>query len=147
WRLALMPRSAVSYVGHRLHPVPAADAARIAAWIKDLDSDDFATRRDAARELEAMAELAEPALRKALEGSPTQEIRRQATRLLDKLATLSGERLRHVRAVEALEYANTREGRHVLEGLAKGAPEARLTREANAALERLKRTPAKDGSR
>jgi len=82
-----------------------------------------------------------------LEGSPTQEVRRQATRLLDKLATLSGERLRHVRAVEALEYTNTPSARQVLEGLAKGAPEARLTREAIEALERLKRTPAKDGSR
>ena len=109
----------------------------LARWIADLDADDFATRRDAARELEALADLAEPALRKALETNPTQEVRRQVTRLLDKLTSLSGERLRQVRAIEALEYVNTPAARKLIERLAKGAPEARLTHEAKAALERM----------
>jgi len=42
-----------------------------------------------------------------------------------------------VRAVEALEYMNTPEARQVLHATSEGAPEARLTREAKAALERL----------
>jgi hypothetical protein len=119
--------------------VPPAVATRIALWIADLDSDDFATRRDAARELEGIADLAESALRKVLQGTPTEELRRQATRLLERIATLSTERLRHVRAVEALEYMGTPEARKLLEVVAEGAPEARLTREAKAALERLNR--------
>jgi len=44
-------------------------------------------------------------LRKALEGSPTPELRRQATRLLEKLTELSAERLRQLRAIEGLEPA------------------------------------------
>ncbi len=42
-----------------------------------------------------------------------------------------------LRTVEVLEIAGTPEARQVLEQLAKGAPEARLTQEAKASLERL----------
>ena len=72
-----------------------------------------------------------------MEGAPTPELRRQATRLLEKLAVLSGQRLQLLRAVEALEYMNTPEARRVLQATSEGEPEARLTREAKAALERL----------
>jgi hypothetical protein len=41
--------------------------------------------------------------------------------------------------VEALEYMATAEARQVIAALAEGAPEARLTREAQAAFERLHR--------
>jgi hypothetical protein len=45
--------------------------------------------------------------------------------------------LRQTRALEALEQIRSPEARKLLERLAAGAPEARLTREAQAALERL----------
>jgi hypothetical protein len=57
-------------------------------------------------------------------------------------AAPSGEWLRALRAIELLEYFATPEARASLEGLAEGAPEARLTQEAKAALERLERRPA-----
>lgn len=58
-------------------------------------------------------------------------------------ASLPGpDRLREVRAVEALEHVGGAEARRLLEALAKGAPAARLTREARAALERLEKRPA-----
>jgi hypothetical protein len=138
-KLALAPKSAITLLDEQLRPIPSPDAAKIALWIADLDAEEFATRRDAARELEKLAELAEPALRKMLEGTPSPELRRQVTRLLDKLASLSSEQLRHVRAVEVLEYMATPKARQLLAELAKGTPEARLTREAKAALERLER--------
>ena len=47
------------------------------------------------------------------------------------------EQLRALRAVEALEHAGTAKARSLLQDLARGAPEARLTREARAALARL----------
>ena len=134
--MVLAPQS-VAYLGQQLRPVSAPDAAKIAAWVRDLDADDFATRREAARELERLGDLAEPALRKVLEGMPSPELRRQVTRLLERLAGFSPEDLRRVRAVEALELTGTPEARKVLQALAKGAPEARLTREAMASLERL----------
>jgi hypothetical protein len=138
WNLVFLPESA-AHLGERLRPIPNADPTKIAGWIADLDSEEFATRRDAARELEKLAELAEPALRKTLEGTPSPELRRQVTRLLEKLASLSPEQLRQVRAVEALEYMATPKARQLLAELAKGTPEARLTREAKAALQRLER--------
>jgi WD40 repeat protein len=136
WDLALAPQS-VAFLRERLRPVPAAAADKIARWVAHLDADDFATRRTAVRELENLSDLAEPALRKALEDAPSPELRRQATRLLDKLTSLSGERLRSLRAVEALESMDTPEAQQVLRELANGAAEARLTREAKAALDRL----------
>jgi hypothetical protein len=44
--------------------------------------------------------------------------------------------------VWALEQAGTPDARRLLEDLGRGAPEARLTREAKAALLRLERRPA-----
>jgi hypothetical protein len=53
----------------------------------------------------------------------------------------SPERLREIRAVEALEQIGTPGVRRVLAKLAHGAPAAPLTREAQAAIERLARQP------
>ena len=52
------------------------------------------------------------------------------------------EEARAIRVVEALEQAGTAAARGLLTDLAGGVPEARLTREAKAALQRL---PRKDG--
>ncbi len=53
----------------------------------------------------------------------------------------SPQRLHAVRVTAILEYNGTPEARRILESLAKGVPEAHLTREAKAALERLTRQP------
>jgi hypothetical protein len=83
----------------------------------------------------------EPLLRQALAGKPKLEVRRRLERLLASLEELSPHRLRLLRAVEALEYAGGSEARRLLEELAGGAPDAWLTREAKASLERLKSRP------
>ncbi len=49
--------------------------------------------------------------------------------------------LRALRAVALPEHVGTEESRQVLEDLARAAPEARLTREGKAALERPARRP------
>jgi hypothetical protein len=46
------------------------------------------------------------------------------------------------RALEVLEWVGTGPARQVLEALGRGIPEARLTQEANASLERLAKRPA-----
>ena len=62
---------------------PAADPQKIAHWIADLDSDQFAVREKATRELEKQGESARPALRKALENHPKPEARKRLERLTD----------------------------------------------------------------
>jgi HEAT repeat protein len=87
--------------------------------------------------LERLGEEAAPALRKALASKPAPEVRRRIESILKKSRTLSPETLLVVRAVEVLENIGTPEARELLKSLADGVPEAVLTQEAKASLERL----------
>jgi hypothetical protein len=140
------PADAVPLVQKRVPPVPgkAADAEALAQLIAELDRDSFDVREKAARELQQAGKAALPALRKARENPPSQEVRRRVEQLLEKLESpnLSGEQLRSLRAVELLERVGSPEARRVLEGLTRGNPDAPLTQEARASLERLKGQPA-----
>jgi RNA polymerase sigma factor (sigma-70 family) len=143
--LTAAPHSAVSFFTERLRPIQPVAAEKIAAWIADLDSERFETRSKAEKELEKLEELAEPALRRASQGrSSSLELRRRIEGLLKRLEgpSTSPETLRRLRAVEVLERINTEEARQVLRTLAGGTPEARLSREAKAALDRLTRRSA-----
>jgi WD40 repeat protein len=135
----------VPFLKVRLRPAMHIDPKRIDRLLADLDSEKFAVRAKAVGELEEMGDATEPALRKLLAGKPSFEVRRRAEELLGKLdPARSPEQLRGVRALEVLEGVGTTEAKKVLTELAKGAPEARLTREAKATLERLaKRSMAK----
>jgi RNA polymerase sigma factor (sigma-70 family) len=141
--LAADPAHTIPYLRSRLRPVAAGPEKELTHWIADLDSEAFAVRDKATAELEKWGEGALPILRKALEARPGLEARRRLKELIDKQENQewspTGERLQVVRAVEALELAGTPESRQVLEILAGGAPWARLTRDARAALERLVR--------
>jgi RNA polymerase sigma factor (sigma-70 family) len=139
WSLAAAPRQSVPFLETRLRPVPRLDSQKVARLLADLDSDRFALRQQAAEELEKLESAAEPALRRALEGRRSLETRRRLERLLGRLETWPPERLRALRAVEALERAGTTEARRVLNALAEGASGAWLTREAEAARDRLAR--------
>ena len=68
-------------------------------------------------------------------------MRRRAEGLLEKLRgpLTDAERLRSLRVVEVLEHAGTEQARRLLARLAGGAAEARLTREAKGAMQRLDR--------
>ena len=67
-----------------------------------------------------MVEEVEPALRKALEGKPSLEVRRHVEELLAKPVgpVTRAEKLRGLRAVAVLEHIGSAGARHVLEGLA-----------------------------
>jgi hypothetical protein len=130
----------------RLRPAQPADPRRVAQLLADLDGNEFAVRQRAAEELEKLADLVEPALRKALAEKPSPEVRKQLERILEGLERehLSAEQLRTFRALEAVELVGTPEAKELLAALAGGTPAARLTRWAKAALERLRRA---DGGR
>jgi WD40 repeat protein len=140
-RLSAAPQEPVAFLRRQLRPVAAVDAKRIARLIGELDAEAFAAREKATRELEALGERAVEACRKALAGAPSAETRRRLEGLLVQIAYQTGQpppdRLRVLRALEVLERAGAAEARDVLATLARGAPGARLTEDARAALQRL----------
>jgi WD40 repeat protein len=142
-KLAAAPAPAVAFCRRHIKPVTPADEKRVASLVADLDSDEFEARQRAVTDLENLGELAVAACRQALAGRPSAEARRQLKQLLEKQAAAarspSAERLRLLRALETLELAGTDEARQLLGILAKGAPGAWLTEEAQAALTRLTR--------
>jgi hypothetical protein len=141
WALAATPTQAVPLLGKHLRPIRAIDDKRVARLIEDLGDDEFETRSRASRELEALGELAGPALRKALAAATDVDVQLRLRLLVSRLD--SGERnsadLRASRALHVLELAATPAARRLLAELGKGAPAARLTREARAAAGRLGR--------
>jgi WD40 repeat protein len=141
WALAAAPARSVPFLGARLKAVPPVDAAKVARLVASLDDPRYGVRQRAVSELEALGEIAEPNLRKVLEGEPSLELKRRVEGLLEKVEAplTSPEALRALRAVEALERAGTAEARGVLERLARGADGARLTDDARAAAQRLAR--------
>ena len=99
----------------------------------------FDVRERAVRELEKLGERAEPAVRMALAGKPSLDARRRLEGLLNRpeVASLSAETVRQIRAVEVLESIGNPEAVRLLDKLAAGPAEMRLTQEALASARRL----------
>lgn len=132
------PQRAIPYLRERM-PAVKADAPRIRRLIADLDSEQFAVRDAARKELEKMDDAAYGVLREALKEAGSLEMRRRIEALLaDPFVLRASEKLRQVRAVMVLEQIGAPEARRELERLAGGVADARLTREARTAISRLK---------
>jgi RNA polymerase sigma factor (sigma-70 family) len=143
WELAADPEGTTAFLRERLRPVARPDPERLARLIGDLDADDFTVRQRAGGDLEALGEVVAADLRQALARKPSAEARRRLEGLLEGLDHPPvRQRLQALRAVEVLEEVGNPQARQVLESLAKGMPEARLTQEAKASLERLAERPA-----
>jgi hypothetical protein len=138
WKMTAAPES-VPFLKEMVRPIPRLDARLSGRLIAELGSAQFTVREKASQELQKLGEATEPALRKALEGTPPLEVRRRLERQLEELARWTPERLRVVRSLAVLEQAATPEARAVLQSLAAGSPGTWLTREADAALQRLAR--------
>ena len=138
--LAAAPAQSVPYLGRLVAPVAAVDGQRLNRLVTDLDSDRFAVRNQASAELQKLAELAVPILKKTLKANPSLETRQRIHSLLTRVEqeqlSPSSERIRGIRTIEILERIDTADSRHLLEAYAQGAPGARLTAEAKAALQR-----------
>jgi RNA polymerase sigma factor (sigma-70 family) len=136
WSLVADPEHAVPLLRERVKPLTPPEAARLARMLAALDADAFRDREKAVADLKAFGDEARPALEKLRDGPASLECQRRAKEVLDALA-ISTEWRRTWRAVTALEYMATPAARQVLETLAGGLPEARLTAEARMALKRL----------
>jgi RNA polymerase sigma factor (sigma-70 family) len=137
-RLLARPRLAVALLHDRLRQVAPVDDKAVRQLLRQLDADAFAVREKAAADLAAVADTVEPLLRKLMSEKPSPEAGRQLERALASAASSGPERRREVRAIEVLERIGTTEARELLRTLAGGVKEAKLTREAHAAIERLK---------
>jgi hypothetical protein len=138
--LAAASVQAVALIKERVGPATEVPAERLRRLLADLDSPQFTARDAAVRELEKLGDRAEPALRRALEGKPSLEVRRRIESVLSSLRLVrQPELLRGLRAIRVLEQVGTPVARQVLQALADGTPEARLTQEAKASLQRLTR--------
>jgi WD40 repeat protein len=138
WSLAEADQ-AVPFLATQLRPIRPLDDRRRARLLADLDSDDFETREQAEKELGAMQEVAAPALRAALRNKPSLDLALRARRLLERISPSLPRQ--QALALMVLEDVGSPAARRLLRELAGGAAEARLTKQARAALERLGRRP------
>jgi hypothetical protein len=135
----------VSFLEKRMRAVAVPDTRHLARLINDLDSNRYRDRQKAAQEIESLGELAEPLLIQTLAKRPSLEVRRRIEGILaanktSRLHPPDGRR-RQARAIEVLEQIGNAEARKLLSSLAKGAPNAALTRDARGALDRLSSQP------
>jgi WD40 repeat protein len=137
-QLLTRPGPAVALLRERLKPARTTNEEGVRRLLRDLDADNFAVRDRASAELELLADRAAPALRKALEGKPSEEVKRRVGQLLESASPGGPGRRREVRAVEVAERIRTAEARQLLDTWAGGDTSALLTQEARAAAERLK---------
>jgi WD40 repeat protein len=138
WTLAACGEQATRYCQERLHPLPSA-GPRLQQLIADLDSEQFAVREAATKELAGLGQEAVGAMLQAMNGRPALEARRRMERLLEGLCSqpFTSETLRQERAIGVLERIGTKAAREILRTLAGGPPESTATQEASAALRRL----------
>lgn len=141
--LAADPRTAVSLLERHLRPVRAEDWEPARRLLKDLESNRFAVRQRAQRELAKLPAEWEPLLRQVLLADPPLEVRRRLEPLLEAppMRRWSPRMVRRLRALYVLELAGTPRAKELLRRIASGIPEARLTQEARAALHRLGSRP------
>jgi WD40 repeat protein len=139
-RLLAHSADATRMIRDKLKPAVPIDAKKIPPLIAALDSPDFEIRHDANQQLEAMGDLAEPALRKALEKPSSLEAKRRLEALIEKALGTTPEYVKAHRALAVLERIGSASARQVVDTIAKGAPGTRLTAEAQTVLERM---PAK----
>ncbi len=138
--LASTPAQSIPLLGERLKLPEPVEPGRIDKLIVDLDARRFPTRKKAQDELEQMGMLAATALQKALDGKPSEEMRKRILELLDKAKgqNLTPGQLQYVRALEVLERTATSEARAVLTRLSKGPDGALETVAARAVLSRMR---------
>jgi hypothetical protein len=143
-RLAAAPKESMPFLRARVRPAAPLSVVQqklVERWLRELDDDRFAMREQASAELARLGEAVLPAARRTLAEKPSAEVRRRLREIVEQLAGSAGspDGRAALRAVEALELVGDVQARDLLKELAAGLPEAALTREASAALERLTR--------
>jgi RNA polymerase sigma factor (sigma-70 family) len=146
WAATVMasdPPRSLAFLRERLKPAPPGDE-RLRKAVADFQHDDPQVRDAAMKELRRFGPDAIPPLRELQRRATDSKLQARLrafllTAELNGVTPASAELPRDVMAVQALEMIGTPEARQLLEKLAQGAPLARLTEAAKAALRRLER--------
>jgi WD40 repeat protein len=145
WLLSSDTERTIPFLQKQWRTLLAVDEKKIARRIADLDSEQFAVREQATAELEKHGLIVLPALQRALEGSPSLELRRRIEQIRDKL---DGQLMRLRRMSFVLEQLGSPPARELLTTIASRKLDDRLTHEAHAAVQRLQSSwPTKSQSR
>ena len=142
-RLLMSGNKTAAFLKQKIVPALPNDQRQTQQWIADLESKNFETRAKAMDGLRKLGDLAEPVLAKGLASNPPLEAKRRMQELLDEIRrpVTTPDKLQTLRAIEVLEHIGSPNAKEVLRTLAAGAPEARVTREAKASLDRLAKRP------
>jgi WD40 repeat protein len=132
WRLAQTPE-AIAFLARKVHPSESLDPKTWASLLDDLDADDFEKRIQAERTLQKLGRSIAGMVRQSIASDPRLEVRRRLERLARSWPS-DPDSLREARVIGILEQQRAR---GLLYRLSEGHPEADLTREARAALNRL----------
>jgi hypothetical protein len=137
-------QQSVAVIRRLCKPVRSPPEGELEALLRKLDGEEFAVRDQASADLRELGELAWPAIQVALKGKPGVDARRRLEEVLRASRRLASSRrdLQCWRTIEVLERIGSPEAKEVLLSLAGGATEARVTREAQACLERMNRSVA-----
>jgi WD40 repeat protein len=144
--LCQRPGAAAALLEAKLAAPQAVDEAAVAKLIAGLDADAYAERERAQRGLAAIGQAAAPALRRAIEGETSKEVKGRVLVLMQRLegAQGSAEAVRELRGVEVLERVGARE---VLAKVAAARADTLVGRRAGEAVGRMKERPAAGAGR
>jgi hypothetical protein len=127
---------ALALLRTHLQPILAPDPVAVTKLVERSQQGDAKAKA----ELLGLGQLAELALHELLNGTPSPTLKQHLGQLLEEIksAPPSAETMRGLRAIDFLRRSKQSEAQEILAALAKGAPDALLTREATAALDRLR---------
>jgi WD40 repeat protein len=142
-RLSGSPEQVVPFLAAKLKAFAAPGPDAIRKLIADLDDESFAVRQRAVAELERLAPVVAPALRRAVEKPASLESGKRVEKILRTLEAPRTNRgqLQILRGISVLERIGTAEARRALRDLANAAPDTFQGLEAEAALMRLAPRP------
>jgi WD40 repeat protein len=135
WELSSSPSLAVPFLRKRLRSALQIDPQLLTTLLVDLDHRSFRVREQAGNRLLDLGMGVEAALRKLLAANPTLEHRRRAESVLQRLLK-STARQQTIRAMQALEHADTEIAWKALDELALFDAHSSLSQHARAALTR-----------
>jgi WD40 repeat protein len=138
-RLVASPAEACAFLSRHLTPALAIPSERMRALLRELDSVRFVEREAASRKLLDLGAEGDIALRDALKGSLSPEVRRRIEAVIELRAACpySTDELRRCRTVLVLEWIGSGPARSLLKRLASATVPVAHVRDARAALQRL----------